>query len=71
MGTCAMQATALTVPHDLMASHDIVHAQWQAHACTTRDNQQISSKKQELTTKKRKGKEIPQGVLNSYIRQND
>jgi hypothetical protein len=27
MGTCAMQATALTVPHNLMASHDIVHAQ--------------------------------------------
>jgi hypothetical protein len=56
MGTGAMQATALTLPHNLMACHDLVHAQWQAHACTTRDNQQISSKKQELTTKKRKGK---------------
>jgi hypothetical protein len=56
MGTCAMEATALTLPHNLMASHDIGHVQWQAHACTTRDNQQISSKKQELTTKKRKGK---------------
>jgi hypothetical protein len=55
MGTTAMQATALTLPHDLMASHDIVHAQWQAHACTAGDNQQISSKKQELT--KRRGRE--------------
>jgi hypothetical protein len=32
MGTCAMEDTALTLPHNLMASHDIVHVQWQAHA---------------------------------------
>jgi hypothetical protein len=27
MGTGAMQATALTLPHNLMACHEIVHAQ--------------------------------------------
>jgi hypothetical protein len=27
MGTGAMQAKALTLPHNLMACHDIVHAQ--------------------------------------------
>jgi uncharacterized membrane protein len=27
MGTGAMQATALTLPHNLIACHDIVHAQ--------------------------------------------
>jgi uncharacterized membrane protein len=27
IGTGVMQATALTLPHNLMACHDIVHAQ--------------------------------------------
>jgi hypothetical protein len=64
MGGGAIQATALTLPHNLMACNNIVHAQWQAHVHTTRDKQQISSKEEGKRNTSR-------SIELSSIRQND